>query len=54
MTDKPDAVNQIDVYVNNKTEIQKISLDLTNYFAKEVFQITIEFIVGENNENSAS
>ena len=51
LTNKENGVNKIDVIVNDKTEINKISFDLSNYLGKDVYQITINYIVGEENEN---
>ena len=54
LTEKKDGINKIDVYVNKKTEVEKIVLDLTNYFEKDNYQINISYTVGDNNENSSS
>ncbi len=54
LTNKPEGVNEIKVTVNEKGEIKKIYFDLSNYFEKNIYQITIDYIVGENNENSSS
>ena len=54
LTNKNDAVNKIDVYVNNKTEIIRIIFDLSNYLDKDVYQIIIDYNIGEYYENSAS
>ncbi len=37
-----DNVNKIDVYVNNDNEVEKIILDLSNYFEKEKYEIILE------------
>ena len=39
---------------NEKTEINKIIFDLSNYLEKDKYQITITYEVGDNNENSSS
>lgn len=54
LKDKQDGINKIMVYVNEKGEVNKIYLDLTNYFEKDIYQITINYWVGDNNENSSS
>ena len=54
LTNKPESVNEIKVGVSENGEIKKITLDLSKYFEKNIYQITIDYIVGENNENSAS
>ena len=54
VTNKSDGINLIDVYVNKDTKINKIIFDLSNYFDKNNYQITIDYVVGDNNENSPS
>jgi hypothetical protein len=54
LTNKPEAVNLINVYVNDKSEISKINLDLSKYMEKENYQIMIDYTVGDSNENSSS
>jgi hypothetical protein len=54
LTNKEYGTNEIDVYVNNKGEVNKIYFDLASYLGRDIYQITIDYIVGENNENSAS
>ncbi len=54
LTEKKDGVNRIQVSVNEKTEVRKIDLDLSNYLDKDVYQITISYTVGEKDENSSS
>lgn len=54
LTEKNDGINKIAVYVNGKTEVEKIYLDLTNYLEKEIFEIAIDYSVGDNSENSSS
>ena len=54
LTDRVDGKNKIDVYVNEKTEVNQIYLDLSNYLEKDKYQITISYIVGEENENSSN
>ena len=54
LTEKSDGINKIMVYVNDKTEVNKIVLDLSNYLEKEKYTITINYIVGEKDENSSS
>ena len=54
LTNKSDGVNTIKVYVNNKTEVEKIIFNLASYLEKDKYEITINYGVGENNENSSS
>lgn len=54
VTNKADASNKIDVHVNDKKEIYQVNLDLSQYFGKENYLIVIDYIIGENNENSSS
>lgn len=54
LTDRQDGTNNILVYVNTEGEITKINIDLSNYLEKDVYQITIDYKVGDNNENSPS
>ncbi len=54
LTDKKDDVNEINVSVNDQAEVNRIVLDLSNYFEKNKYQITIDYIIGESNENSSS
>lgn len=54
LTNKSIGTNEVNVYVNENGEINKIKFDLSKYFEKDIFQITINYIVGENNENSSS
>ena len=54
LTNKENGVNEIDVFVNENGEINKIFFDLSKYFSKNIYQITINYIVGDNNENSPS
>ena len=46
--------NKIFVYVNDDAEVEKIVFDLSTYFEKVMYQITINYSVGDNNENSPS
>ena len=54
LTQKEDGANKIEVYVNEKTEVQEIVLDLSNYFGKEEFHIELFYSEVDNNENSLS
>ena len=54
LTQKEDGVNKIEVYVNEKTEVQEIVLDLSDYFGKEEFHIELFYSEVDNNENSPS
>ena len=54
LTKKESGINKISVYVNEKTEVKKIVMDLSKYMEKERFEITITYLVGEDNENSPS
>ena len=54
LTNKNDAVNKINVYVNDKTEIIRIMFDLSRYLGKDIYQIIIDYNIGEYYENSAS
>ena len=54
LTEREDGVNKIDVYVNEKDEVEKIVFDLSKYLDKEIYQIDINYTVGDNNENSSS
>ena len=54
LTQKTDNTNKIDVYVNSVGEVNKIVLDITRYLEKDNYQITINYMWGDNNENSIS
>lgn len=54
LTERKDGINKIMVYVNDKTEVNKIFMDLSNYLEKDVYQINIIYKVGEEDENSPS
>ena len=54
LTNKKTGINKIDVIVNDKTEVNSIKLDLSNYLEKELYMITINYTVGDKNENSTS
>lgn len=54
LTQKPEGINQIEVYVNEETKVQEIILDLSNYFEKEFFRIEMFYTEVDNNENSPS
>ena len=54
LTSKNNGVNKIYVYVNKTGEINKIYFDLSNYLEKDIYEISINYVVGENNENSSS
>ena len=47
LTNKPEGLNMIDVYINDNKEVEKIVMDLKNYFEKEIYEITLEYKVGE-------
>ena len=53
-TDKEEGINKIKVSVNDKGEVNRIGMDLSKYMEKEKYEIDITYIIGENNENSAS
>lgn len=54
LTQKPEGINKIEVYVNEETKVQEIILDLSNYFEKEFFRIEMFYTEVDNNENSPS
>ena len=54
LTKAKEAINTIKVFVNENGEIEKIMMDLKNYFEKENYQITIDYLIGDVNENSIS
>lgn len=54
LTQKPEGINKIEVYVNEETKVQEIILDLSNYFEKEFFHIEMFYTEVDNNENSPS
>ena len=54
LSEKKDGINPIMVHVNNNNEVNKIVLDLANYFDKVTYEIDISYIVGDSNENSSS
>lgn len=54
LTQKPEGINKIEVYVNEETKVQEIILDLSNYFGKEFFHIEMFYTEVDNNENSPS
>ena len=47
LTNKSEGLNIIDVYINDNKEVEKIVMDLKNYFEKEIYEITLEYKVGE-------
>lgn len=47
LTNKPEGLSMIDVYINDNKEVEKIVMDLKNYFEKEIYEITLEYKVGE-------
>ena len=53
LTKKENGINKIDVTVNEKSEIQKIFMDLSQFMEKN-YNVTINYIVGDMNENSPS
>ena len=54
LTNKKEGINKIYVNVNGKGEVNKILMDLTNYLEKDKYEIIINYLVGEENENSPS
>ena len=54
VTEKQDGTNKIEVYVNDNTEVNRIVLDLSNYLEKDEYNITINYEIGEKNEDSSS
>ena len=54
LTDKSDGINKIMVYVNENGEVNKIDLDLSNYLEKDKYTISINYEIGDRNENSSS
>lgn len=54
LTQKPEGINKIEVYINEETKVQEIVLDLSNYFEKEFFHIEMFYTEVDNNENSPS
>ena len=54
LTDKEEGINRISLYVNDNNEVKRIVLDLTGYLYKTIYEIDINYIVGDNNENSPS
>ena len=54
LTDKPSGINKIELYVNDLGEVEKITIDLSNYLEKSTYQININYILEEENENSVS
>ena len=54
LTEVKDGINKIEVTVNDKTEVNGIKLDLSNYYEKNNYQIMISYEIGEKNENSPS
>lgn len=54
ITEKNDGINIIDVYVKDDTTVYKIVLDLTKYMEKEKYIIEVNYLIGEENENSIS
>ncbi len=47
LTNESEGLNIIDVYINDNKEVEKIVMDLKNYFEKEIYEITLEYKVGE-------
>lgn len=54
LTDKKNGINQIKVYVKEDTSVYQFDLDLTKYMEKDKYLITINYSIGEENENSIS
>ena len=54
LTKKESGINKISVYVNEKSEVKKLIMDLSKYMEKDKYEITITYLVGEENENSPS
>ncbi len=53
-TEKETGSNKIEVYVENDKSVYQIILDLTKYMEKDKYLITINYSIGEENENSIS
>ena len=54
LTNSSLASNEIMVYVDKDTKVNKIVFDLANYLNKDNYVITINYNIGESNENSSS
>lgn len=54
ITEKKDGINKIDVSIDKTGNINKIIMDLSNYLEKDIYEISITYIIGDNNENSIS
>ena len=54
LTETKDGINIIEVSVNYKGEVNKISIDLKEYLEKDKYQINISYMVGDKNEDSSS
>ncbi len=51
--DKPDGENTISVYVDEKGNVNKIILDLSNYWDKKEYIMDLDYRVGEENEQNS-
>ncbi len=54
LTEKNTGLNQIEVSVKDDTSVYQIVLDLAKYLEKDKYLITINYSIGEENENSIS
>lgn len=54
LTSKADGINKIDVLVDKNGGVEKIVMDLSSYMEKGLYQIAINYVIGEENENSFS
>lgn len=54
LTNSSDDYNEVFVYVKKDAKVESIVLNLTSYFNKEIYTITINYNMGEENENSPS
>ena len=54
LTNKPSGINKIELYVDDSGGVEKINMDLSNYLEKTTYRININYILGDNNENSVS
>ena len=54
LTDKEEGINEIQVYVNEQSNVTKIAFDLSSYLNKEEYEIIINYTIGEKDENSSS
>ncbi len=54
LTSRGEGTSKILVYVNDDTTVKKIDLDLASYLVKTDYTISINYDLGENNEDSSS